>query len=217
MLQTEQDLQAKSGGLHYAFVICLGGFLLSGIVLAAQRLPSIALDSVRQTLGVGYAEVGLITSIFMIFYAGLSLVWGMLGDKIGTRWAMTLACALSSVGTILFGLFGGTSLAAAIVTWSICGIGCAGLLMAILPKIISRWFAPNKRGFGMSLCTPGANFAALILGVVAPLVINGLGWNMAYVAFGIYFAFITVFVALTFREGPEEKGLAPYGAPEDES
>lgn len=36
---------------------------------------------------------------------------------------------------------------------------------------------------------------------------------MAYVAFGIYFAFITVFVALTFREGPEEKGLAPYGAP----
>ena len=135
MLQTEQDLQAKSGGLHYAFVICLGGFLLSGIVLAAQRLPSIALDSVRQTLGVGYAEVGLITSVFMIFYAGLSLVWGMLGDKIGTRWAMTLACALSSIGTILFGLFGGTSLAAAIVTWSICGIGCAGLLMAILPKI----------------------------------------------------------------------------------
>lgn len=135
MLQTEQDLQAKSGGLHYAFVICLGGFLLSGIVLAAQRLPSIALDSVRQTLGVGYAEVGLITSVFMIFYAGLSL------------------------------------------------------------------------------CTPGANFAALILGVVAPLVINGLGWNMAYVAFGIYFALITVFVGLTFREGPEEKGLAPYGAP----
>lgn len=56
MLQTEQDLQAKSGGLHYAFVICLGGFLLSGIVLAAQRLPSIALDSVRQTLGVGYSR-----------------------------------------------------------------------------------------------------------------------------------------------------------------
>ena len=97
MLQTEQDLQAKSGGLHYAFVICLGGFLLSGIVLAAQRLPSIALDSVRQTLGVGYAEVGLITSVFMIFYAGLSLVWGMLGDKIGTRWAMTLALCRPSV------------------------------------------------------------------------------------------------------------------------
>ena len=65
MLQTEQDLQAKSGGLHYAFVICLGGFLLSGIVLAAQRLPSIALDSVRQTLGVGDADGGRMTSGFM--------------------------------------------------------------------------------------------------------------------------------------------------------
>lgn len=130
----------------------------------------------------------------------------MLGDKIGTRWAMTLACGLSSIGTILFGLFGGTSLAAAIVTWSICGIGCAGLLMAILPKIISRWFAPNKRGFGMSLCTPGANFAALILGVIAPLVINGLGWNMAYVAFGIYFAFITVVRRFDVPRGSRGEG-----------
>ena len=100
MLQTEQDLQAKSGGLHYAFVICLGGFLLSGIVLAAQRLPSIALDSVRQTLGVGYAEVGLITSIFMIFYAGLSLVWGMLGDKIG-RLSVRFSSACSAARALL--------------------------------------------------------------------------------------------------------------------
>lgn len=85
--------------------------------------------------------------------------------------------------------------------------------MAILPKIISRWFAPNKRGFGMSLCTPGANFAALILGVIAPLVINGLGWNMALRSVRHLLRLITVFVALTFREGPEEKGLVPYGAP----
>lgn len=214
MLQTIEDASPKkSNGLHYAFVICLGGFLTQAIVLSCQRLPSVALEPIRQTLGCSYADVGLITSVFMIFYAGLSIVWGMLGDKIGTRWAITLSCGLSAVGAILFGLFASLGLGVAIVTWAIAGIGTAGLLMAILPKVVSRWFAPNKRGFGMCLITPGANFSAIILGIVAPIIITSFGWQMGYVIFGFVFAAITLFVAVFFREGPEEKGLAPYGAP----
>ena len=83
MLQTIEDTapSKKGNGLHYAFIICLGGFLTQAIVLSCQRLPAVALEPIRQTLGVSYADVGLITSVFMIFYAGLSIVWGMLGDK----------------------------------------------------------------------------------------------------------------------------------------
>ena len=186
MLQTvENTAPKKKGGLHYAFVICLGGFLTQFIVLSAQRLPAISLESIRQTLGVSYAEVGLITSVYMVFYAGLSFAWGMAADKFGTKRMIVLACGLAAVGAISFGLLAPTGLIPAIVTWSIAGCGTAGLLMAILPKIVSRWFAPEKRGMGMSLITPGANFSAIILGVVAPIIIAS-----------------------------KEKGLAPYGAPE---
>ncbi len=91
MLQTIEDtVPEKRSGLHYAFLICLGGFLTQLIVLSAQRLPAISLESIRQALGASYSEIGLITSAYMIFYAGL--------------------------------------------------------LTAILPKIVSRWFAPHKRG-----------------------------------------------------------------------
>ena len=78
MLQTVEDASPKKKGvIHYAFIICLGGFLTQAIVLSCQRLPSVTLEPIRETLGVGYAEVDLITSIFMIFYAGLSIVWGI--------------------------------------------------------------------------------------------------------------------------------------------
>jgi len=215
MLQTvENTAPKKKGGLHYAFVICLGGFLTQFIVLSAQRLPAISLESIRQTLGVSYAEVGLITSIYMVFYAGLLFAWGMAADKFGTKRMIVLACGLAAVGAISFGLLAPTGLIPAIVTWSIAGCGTAGLLMAILPKIVSRWFAPEKRGMGMSLITPGANFSAIILGVVAPIIIASTGWEMAYIIFGGIYALIALFIAVTFREGPEEKGLAPYGAPE---
>lgn len=214
MLQTIEDtVPKKKGGLHYAFVICLGGFLTQMIVLSCQRLPAISLEPVRQTLGVNYAEVGLITSVFMVFYAGLSFAWGILADKIGTRWSITAACGLSAVGAILFGLFGQYGLTIAIITWAIAGCGTAGLLMAILPKIVSKWFAPNKRGFGMSLITPGANFSAIILGIVAPIIISSMGWQNGFIIFGVLFIAIALYVAVFFREGPEEKGLAPYGAP----
>lgn len=215
MLQTvEGTAPKKRGGLHYAFVICLGGFLTQFIVLSAQRLPAISLESIRQTLGVSYAEVGLITSIYMIFYAGLSFAWGMAADKFGTKRMIVLACGLASAGAISFGILAPMGLIPAIVTWSIAGCGTAGLLMAILPKIVSRWFAPEKRGMGMSLITPGANFSAIILGIVAPIIIASTGWEMAYIIFGGIYALIALFIAITFREGPEEKGLAPYGAPE---
>lgn len=215
MLQTVEDAAPKKrSGLHYAFVICLGGFLTQFIVLSAQRLPAISLESIRQALGASYSEIGLITSVYMVFYAGLSFAWGMLADKIGTRKAIVAACSLAAVGAILFGFLAPMGLGAAIVTWAIAGCGTAGLLMAILPKIVSRWFAPHKRGMGMSLITPGANFSALVLGIVAPMIIGSLGWAMSYVIFGIIYAIIAIFIAITFREGPEELGLAPYGAPE---
>ena len=214
MLQTIEDASPKkSGGLHYAFIICLGGFLTQFIVLSAQRLPALTLESIRQALDVSYAEIGLITSIYMVFYAGLSFAWGMAADKFGTRKAIVAACSLAAVGAIAFGFLAPLGLIPAIVTWSITGCGTAGLLMAILPKIVSRWFAPNKRGMGMSLITPGANFSAIILGIVTPVIIASMGWEMSYVIFGIIYAAIAVFIAVFFREGPEEKGLAPYGAP----
>lgn len=214
MLQTVEDTQPKKGGkLHYAFIICLGGFLTQFIVLSAQRLPAISLESIRTALDVSYADVGLITSVYMIFYAGLSFAWGMLADKIGTRKAIVIACALAAIGAISFGFLAPMGLGAAIVTWAIAGVGTAGLLMAILPKIVSRWFAPHKRGMGMSLITPGANFSALVLGIVAPIIIGSLGWEMSYVIFGVIYAIIALFIAVTFREGPEDLGLAPYGAP----
>ena len=214
MLQTIEDASPKkSGGLHYAFIICLGGFLTQFIVLSAQRLPALTLESIRQALDVSYAEIGLITSIYMVFYAGLSCAWGMAADKVGTRTAIVAACSLAAVGAIAFGFLATLGLIPAIVTWSITGCGTAGLLMAILPKIVSRWFAPNKRGMGMSLITPGANFSAIILGIVTPVIIASMGWEMSYVIFGIIYAAIAVFIAVFFREGPEEKGLAPYGAP----
>lgn len=214
MLQTIEDrAPAKHRANRYAFVICLGGFLTQFIVLTCQRLPAVSMESIRETLGVSYAEVGLITSFYMIFYAGLSLFWGWLADRKGARFSLTLACLVASAGTILFGLTAHMGLIVAIVTWCVTGFGTAGLLMAVIPKLVARWFAPNKRGFGMALIMPGANVASIILGIVAPIIIAASGWQMGFIYFGIAFLVIAALVFFCVKDDPASMGLAPYGAP----
>lgn len=214
MLQTIEDQEPRKHRVNrYAFIICLGGFLTQFIVLTCQRLPAVSMESIRETLGVSYAEVGLITSFYMIFYAGLSLFWGWLADKRGARFSLSLACLVAGAGTILFGLTAHLGLPVAIATWCVTGFGTAGLLMAVIPKLVAKWFAPNKRGFGMALIMPGANVASMVLGVAAPVIIAASGWQMGFVYFGVGFLAIAVVVFLCVKDDPASMGLAPFGAP----
>jgi|GEM_PF-1058547 len=202
---------AQKKKFHYAFIICLGGFLTQFIVLTCQRMPALSLELIRNTLGISYSEVGLITSWYTVFYAGASLFWGWLADRIGTKKTLTIAAAFASLGMILFGLFAQGGLVLAIALWCIAGFGCAGLFMATIPKIVARWFAPEKRGFGMALITPGANFASVIIGLVVPPLILSTSWQMSFVYAGLFCTAITVFIAICMKEDPAEKGLLPYG------
>ena len=183
-------------------------------MLCAQRLPAMALEPIRQTLGCSYTDVSLIVSVYTLFYAGLSFFWGMLADRIGTRKSLIIACGIASTGTVLFGLFGQYGLPIAIVTWALTGVGTAALLMAIMPKLISKWYAPNRRGFGMSLVTIGGSTTSIILGMVAPAIIVNLGWQYTFVIFGFVFILILIYEACVIRDDPTAMGLQPYGARE---
>ena len=215
MLQTavEPDKAQKKRLFNYAFIIALGGFLTQFIVLGSQRLPALTLEPIRETLDVSYTEVGLITSWFTVFYAGGAFVWGKMTDALGAKKTLTIAAATAAVGMILFGLFAQYGLIIAIAVWCIAGFGNAGLFMATLPKLIAKWFAPDKRGFGMALVTPGGNVASIIMGLVIPPLVAGTDWQMSFVIVGAFFAVIAVFILICVKEDPAEMGLAPYGAP----
>ncbi|WP_165062868.1 nitrate/nitrite transporter [Adlercreutzia sp. ZJ154] len=213
MLAQTTEQPSSKGKFHYAFIICLAGFLTQFIVLGCQRLPALSLELIRGTLNISYAEVGLITSWFTVFYAGASFIWGGLADRIGAKKTLTLASAFAAIGTILFGLFAQYGLIIAIIVWCVAGFGCAGLFMATLPKIVAKWFAPEKRGFGMALITPGGNVASILIGLFMATIIANTSWQQSFIYVGIFFAVIAVFIAICVKESPEERGLAPYGAP----
>lgn len=213
MLEEQEMGMDKPKKGYIAFLVCLAGFLSQFIVLAAQRVPGVSLELIREGMGLSYAEVALITSWFTIFYAGFGFVWGRMADRFGPRCALSLSAALAAVGMILFGLFAHIGLIVAIVIWSVAGFGCAGLYMATLPKLVGKWFVPEKQGFAMSLITPGGNVASILIGLFVPTLIVNIGWEKGFLYIGIAVAVIALIIALCARNDPADYGLVPWGAP----
>ncbi len=215
MLQTSGDCgeRAKRGMSAYVSVV-VAGFLTQVVLICCQRLPSISLESVRSTLNLSYSEIGLITSWFTVFYAGAAFVWGWLADRFGAKRALAVAESIAAAGLILFGLFAQYNYVLALVIWSVAGFGCAGLYMATIPKLVAKWFAPNKRGTAMGFIAPGGTVASIVLGVVAPSLVANAGWQIAFVCFGCFCAVVTLLTIVLVKDDPATMGLRPFGAPE---
>lgn len=199
--------------LHYGYVVVGAGFLTQVILLISMRSLSIALVNIQETLQITYAQVGLISSYFGLVYAGAAFFWGWLADRIGPRLALTGAGACASIGLLLFGLLGGQSLTMAIAAYTIVGLGCAGVFVATVPKLVSAWFVPEKRGHAMRFITPGGAITSMILGVVLPLGIASRGWQSCFVIIGIIATVVTIGFFSLLRNDPAEKGLTPVGSP----
>lgn len=196
--------------LHYGYVIAALLFVTQIMVFVGSRSMSIALLDIQASLGVSMAEMGFIVA----WYGGTanlgSVLWGGIGDKRGPRWSAIAAGLIFSVGMILCGLFGGSDYRLALVLWTIVGFGSSGLQETVIPKMLSAWFVPSKRGSALRFIMPGGPVASMILGVIMPIGIAKLGWGGMFVFLGIVsLAFTMSFVLL--KVDPAEKGLKPVG------
>ncbi len=215
MLQAEvthgEPRQKKK--FHFAFVVAIAGLLTQFVLLCCQRMPALSLEMIRESMNLDYTQVGLITSWFTIFYAGAAFVWGWMTDKIGAKFTLVIAETIAAIGLILFGTIGAQSYYIAVAVWCVAGFGCAGLYMATIPKLVASWFAPDKRGFAMSLITPGGTICSIVLGIVIPPLLVSSGWQTGFIACGVFCAVVALFTFFLVKEKPSDIGLAPYGVP----
>jgi sugar phosphate permease len=199
---------------HYAYSVVFSCFILQMVMLVGLQSVPLMLGDIAQSLQISATEAGGLTGAFSLFYGSLGFVWGFISDKIGVRKVLMISLACVTVGLLLFGLFG-TSLVSCIALYAVVGIGCAALAAATVPKLMGRWFDVTKRHRPTAICMMGGVFCGALQGIVVPRLVGAFGWNTALIIIaGIVFV-LAVIIVLIIRNTPEEKGLHPYGAPED--
>ncbi len=202
----------KKYGVHYAWVILASACILSIISRADSASFAVFIDPLADQFDWKRGDIALAYSI--AFMAGMPamLLFGWLGDRIGTRMLMIVGAVMLSTGTVLLGMI--KELWHLYVLYGVF-VGALGhaIFSVLLPVIVTRWF---DRKMGLAL---GIYWAALGAGpaIFAPLfryLIDTRGWETTFTIVGLGFGVVLLGFSTLIRSSPAEMGMSPYGAEE---
>jgi len=145
-------------------------------------------------------DLGLMTSLFYLSFAGSQIPIGWALDTYGVRVVQPVLLSIAVLGSLCFSV--SSNLVTAGLARALLGIGLAGCLMAAF-KAFAQWFPPERQatvtGYLMALGVLGALGASTPLAVVS----SQTGWRSVFV----YGAGLTVIaaalIALLVRDAPD--------------
>ena len=157
----------------------IGVLLGSGILVSfLDRVNlSAAAPQLAREFKLGPAELGILFSSFLWFYAVLQIPIGVVVDRLGVtrvgRWGALLWTAASAV-TAFAGGFGGILAARMLL-----GIAEAPSFPAV-SKATGHWFPRSERARATAIFDASAKFSNVIGVPLVAFVIERLGWRWAF-------------------------------------
>ncbi len=182
------------------YLLVVATFLLSLLLYIDRVAISTAKEPITAELGLSNEQFGWILSAFAFGYALFQTPSGALADKLGAR------LVLASVVTIWSVFTGLTAIAWNFVSMLVIrfcfGAGEAGAFPGMARAVYS-WIPMKERGL-----VKGINFSASRLGAaitmpLLPLMINFLGWKLAFAVLMLVGFVWAIVWWLWFRDDPE--------------
>jgi MFS family permease len=154
------------------------GYFLSYLLRNANAVLA---PELTRELGLTSAELGLLTSAYMLAFGAFQLPLGILLDRYGPRRVEAGLLVVSAAGSALFGL--GHGLPQLVLARAAIGLGASACLMAAF-KAFSVWFPaerqPSLNAAVMVAGSLGALSATTPLSMAAPV----LGWRGVFLVLG---------------------------------
>ena len=161
-------------------------------------------------LGLGAADIGLLTSVFFLSLAAVQLPLGILLDRYGPKRVQIMLLPIAAFGALLFG--SANSFPTLMIARALIGIGVAGSLMSGL-KAIVLWF-PRER-------IPLANGCFITLGALgavtatapAEALLATIGWRGLFELLAIASAACALLINLLATDAPLRRSSANASHP----
>ena len=185
--------------------ICIGG-LCSVSYLAVYFAKNIFSAAAPKMLASGFDEsfIGTASFVYLICYALGQLINGRIGDKIKSRYMISLGLLLSGITNFIFANVASVSETAAIVFY-----GMTGYFLSMIYGSITKVVAENTELVYATRCSMGYTFASFIGSPMAGVAAAALTWQGVFMsstaALGIM-AIVCFAVFLVY----EKKGIVKY-------
>jgi sugar phosphate permease len=152
------------------------------------------------------AKIGMIPSIYAIFYAAGQFINGNLGDILGARIMMTSAILVASLTNMFFS--SASSFPAMLALWGINGYAqSAG--WPILVKTMSNWTGVKRRGIVIGLISTCYQVGNVLSWLLAGMLWENYGWRAVFWVPGLTLIPVAVLFVIFIRNKPEDAGFSP--------
>ena len=169
-------------GTSYYWIIIMMLLCATALSFLDRQILSISIIKIREDLGITNVEYGFINSGFLISYAIMFTLGGILIDRYGSRIGLGLSVACWSVATALH------SLANNAFHFSffrfLLGAGEGGCFPGAI-KAVMEWVPKNKRALANGIAIGGSAIGAMIALPLSAYLLGFAGWRFLFLAAGI--------------------------------
>jgi MFS family permease len=152
----------------------LGGFCIAAAIAYIQRYSiNLLAPSIRETVQLDEAQMGRIMGSFFLGYGVMQIPAGWLGDRWGSRKALTLYALTWSSATALMALaWDETSL---LCIWTLMGAAQAGIFPCAMIGV-RDWLPATRRAVASGMLSTFMNVGAVLSPLLAGLLIVYYAW-----------------------------------------
>jgi len=179
-----------------AFAVFALAHFLSNFVRSANAV--IAGDLSRD-VGIGPAELGLMTSLYFLAFAAAQLPLGSALDRWGAQRVTPVLMIAAVAGSVAFAL--GRDLATLALGRTLLGLGTAGILMGGL-KALSGWFRPTRFAAVSGALVAIGSTGALVASTPLAYLAQAYGWRSVFLVGAVALALAAAAVAAWGRAAP---------------
>ncbi len=148
---------------------------------ADRQIFNIVLPSIRNDLGLTDANMGLIASIFILFYALMVPVGGILGDRIKKKYVIVFSLLIWSASTLTTGL--SFTLIQLMILRSIATGGGEAFYAPSANALICEYHE-STRATALSIHQAASYFGVIASGYLTGYIADHFGWRTAFYIFG---------------------------------
>ena len=166
-----------------------------------RQVFNTVLPAIRDALSLTDTSVGLIATIFNLFYAIMVPVGGWAGDRFSRKWVTTISILFWSVATMFTGL--ATSFMWLVILRSVATGGGEAFFGPANYSLLGQYHT-DTRARAMSIHQTAYYVGVILAGWLAGLIADKMGWKYSFIIFGAAGIVWGILMVLRLRDYPKE-------------
>ncbi|HAZ03807.1 MAG TPA: MFS transporter [Marinilabiliales bacterium] len=184
----------KKFALWLPWIIVVMAFVATALSFLDRQVLSVSIIRIKEDFHISDVEYGFINTGFLISYAIMFTVGGIIIDRIGSRKGLAWSVGFWSFATMLHSL-ANNALHFGVFRFFL-GLGEGGAFPGAIKAVI-EWIPKNRQALANGIAIGGSALGAVVAPPLCVYLINVIGWRGVFlVTSGIGFVWVLVWLLL---------------------